>query len=150
MNTWIRNGIILTLMLAASGFAIALKPKHLNADQAPKISYAKIVPNTFGDWVADEVTNALVVNPQQEAQLNLFYSETVARTYTHRQTGKRIMLSIAYGAESTRTQSGAQARSLLSGPGFQLLGTEKAMTHRSWRHPGHARIDATRSARQNQ
>lgn len=129
MNHWLRNFILLALMLAASGLAVALKPRHLTADEAPQISYEKIIPKSFGDWIAEENTNTLVVNPQQEEQLNSLYSEIVTRTYVNRLTGRRVMLSIAYGADQTRNNQVHKPEVCYPAQGFQLLGTRKDQTH---------------------
>lgn len=129
MNHWLRNLTLLALMLAASGMAMALRPKHLTADQAPQISYEQIIPKSFGDWIAEENKNTLVVNPQQEEQLNSLYSEIVTRTYTNRLTGKKVMLSIAYGADQTRNNQVHKPEVCYPAQGFQLLRTHKDQTH---------------------
>lgn len=129
MNHWLRNFILLALMLAGSGLALALRPSHLTADQASKISYGKMIPKSFGNWVAEEYTNTLVVNPQQEELLNSLYSEIVSRTYVNQLTGRRVMLSIAYGADQTRNNQVHKPEVCYPAQGFQLLGTKKDQTH---------------------
>jgi len=129
MSLTLRNVVLMALMLATSGFAVALRPKHLTADQAPQISYEQIIPESFGDWIAEENKNTLVINPQQEEQLSTLYSEIVTRTYTNRITGRRVMLSIAYGADQTRNNQVHKPEVCYPAQGFQLLNTQKDQTH---------------------
>lgn len=85
--------------------AIVAKPTALWADVIKGPSYDSIVPQTFGDWVYQPAQQARVVNPVQEEELMKLYSETVAKTYIHKPTGRAIMLSIAYGRnQSTDVQ----------------------------------------------
>lgn len=102
---------ILKLVLCCAMFgltyaaAIVAKPTELWADVIKGPSYDSIVPEAFGDWVHIPHQQARVVNPVQEEELLKLYSETVAKTYIHKPTGRAIMLSIAYGRnQSTDVQ----------------------------------------------
>ena len=96
MNAWIRNSILLALMLAASAGAVVLRPTHKLAEHRPQPNLSEIVPRSFGDWREEELPSAQIVDPQQQEKINRIYSETVVRTYVN-SDGYRIMLSIAYG-----------------------------------------------------
>jgi EpsI family protein len=100
MNLWLKNGILLLLMLAASGLAVALRPTHMIADGKPKLELEKMVPRAFGDWHEEKQTLMQVVNPQQKELLDKIYSQLLSRTYVNAE-GYRIMLSIAYGTNQS-------------------------------------------------
>ena len=96
MNAWIRNFVLLVLMLAASAGAVVLRPTHKLAEHRPQLNLSEIVPRSFGDWREEDHPSAQIVDPQQQEKINRIYSETVVRTYVNGD-GYRIMLSIAYG-----------------------------------------------------
>ena len=54
MKIWAKNLILLVLMLAASGLALALRPTHKIAAHGPAIDLETIIPRTFGDWRAEK------------------------------------------------------------------------------------------------
>lgn len=93
------------VMLGAVGVSEWVKPnKHWSA-VIGEPHYGTLIPQAFGDWVALEHSGRVVVNPVQEENLMRLYTETLARGYVHRPTGRVIMLSIAYGKDqSTDTQ----------------------------------------------
>jgi EpsI family protein len=81
------------------------KPTKFWADVAHGPAYSDTIPNQFGDWVYLPERQGRVVNPVQEEELMKLYSETVAKTFIHKPTGRAIMLSIAYGRnQSTDVQ----------------------------------------------
>jgi EpsI family protein len=96
MNLWLRNFILLVLMLAASGLALALRPTQKIADQGPAIDLETMIPHAFGDWSEEQHNSVQMVDPQQQEMIEKIYTQTLSRTYinTH---GYRIMLAIAYG-----------------------------------------------------
>lgn len=96
----LRNLILMLLMIAASGIAVALKPTKKIADQGPKIELETMIPQSFGEWQQEIFSTAQVVDPQQQATIDKFYSQTLSRTYMNAQ-GYRIMLSLAYGGDQT-------------------------------------------------
>ncbi len=96
MNIWIRNFILLMLMLAASGLALALRPTYKIAEQEPAIDLEVIIPRTFGEWREEQQHSAQIVDPQQQEMIDKIYTQTVSRTYVNSH-GYRIMLAIAYG-----------------------------------------------------
>jgi len=100
MNIWLRNIILLVLMLAASGLALALRPSLKIADQGPKVDLEAMIPRAFGDWRELKQSSAQIVDPQQQESINEIYSQTLSRTYIN-DAGYRIMLSLAYGGEQS-------------------------------------------------
>lgn len=95
----------LSVMLGSVSLAEMLKPTKHWASHLGEPHYADIVPNAFGDWEVLPDINHMIVDPVQEANLARLYTETLARTYRHKPTGRLVMLSIAYGRDqSTDTQ----------------------------------------------
>lgn len=93
------------LMWGAVLMAEWAKPKKHWSDHLGNPRYEQVVPKQFGDWQLLEHAGGAVLNPVQEQRLMELYSETLARTYVHRPTGRAVMLSIAYGKDqSTDTQ----------------------------------------------
>jgi EpsI family protein len=100
MKPNVRNIILMVLMLAASGMAVALKPTKKIADQGPKIELEALIPKSFGEWRQELANSVQVVDPQQQATINRIYNQTLSRTYVSTQ-GYRIMLSLAYGGDQS-------------------------------------------------
>ena len=101
MTLFIKNAVLLALMLLSAGLAIALRPTIILADELPPINLKTMVPTAFGNWQEQLNVSAQIVDPQQKQMLEKIYSETLTRTYVNNE-GYRIMLSIAYG----KNQSG--------------------------------------------
>lgn len=95
MKFGLRNFILLALMLAASGLAVALRPTHKLADQRPPIQLETLVPHTFGEWREEPQSSAQIIDPQQQEFIKVIYQQTLSRTYVSA-NGERIMLSLAY------------------------------------------------------
>lgn len=83
-------------MFATASLALALKPHARLEDTEAKINLETLIPRHFGDWKVDETIANLLVNPELEKVIEKTYSQTLTRTYVNN-TGKRIMLSVAYG-----------------------------------------------------
>ena len=83
MNLWLRNFILLALMVAASGLAFALRPTHKIADQGPKIDLEAMIPRSFGEWHEEKQASAQIVDPQQKELLDKIYSQLLTRTYVN-------------------------------------------------------------------
>ena len=96
MNSMRRNVLMMVLMFAASGLAMAFHPTHRIADDGPKINLESMIPKEFGNWKLDETMVPISVSPEVQQHLNILYDQTLSRTYVNEQ-GKMIMLSIAYG-----------------------------------------------------
>lgn len=96
MKLWVRNIVLLILMLAASGLALALRPTQKIADHGPAMNLDAVIPRTFGEWREEQRQSAPIVDPQQQEMINKIYTQTLSRTYVNAD-GYRIMLSMAYG-----------------------------------------------------
>lgn len=93
--------ICIAALVGAHVTAVVAKPNEYWADVIQGPTYESIVPEQFGDWVHVPDQNKGVVNPVQEEELMKLYSETVAKLYLHKPTGRALMLSIAYGRDQS-------------------------------------------------
>lgn len=96
MSLWVRNLVLLVLMLIASSLALALRPTQKIADHEPAIDLETIIPRTFGDWREEQRNSVEIVDPQQKEMIETIYTQTLSRTYMNSH-GYRVMLAIAYG-----------------------------------------------------
>lgn len=123
MNRWLRNLILLALMLAASGMAAALRPTHKIAEQGPKVDLEAMIPHAFGDWREEKQSSAQIVDPRQKATIDKIYSQTLSRTYVNGD-GYRIMLSIAYGSDQSDSMQVHKPEVCYPAQGFALQNKE--------------------------
>ncbi len=98
MKPIIKNFVLVTLMVAASGLAIAMRPTQKIADMGPPVKLETMIPKAFGEWREEPQNQTLIVDPQQQETINRIYTETLSRTYINPE-GYRVMLSIAYGTD---------------------------------------------------
>ncbi len=119
MKLPLRNLILMVLMLAASGMAVALKPTKKIADQGPKIELETMIPKRFGEWRQELTTSVQVVDPQQQATIDKIYNQTLSRTYVNAQ-GYRVMLSLAYGGDQSDTMQVHKPEVCYPAQGFTL------------------------------
>jgi EpsI family protein len=124
MNIWVRNIVLLVLMLAASGLALALRPTHKIATNGPEINLETIIPRNFGDWHADTENRVAMVDPQQQELIDKIYTQTLNRTYVN-PSGYRIMLAIAYGDDQRDAMQIHYPEVCYPAQGFSLIGKEK-------------------------
>lgn len=93
--------LAVAVMLGSVAAAELLKPRKYWVDVIGEPHYDALIPLQFGDWQALPGGSNVLVNPVQEEHLMRLYSETFARTYIHKPTGRAIMLSIAYGIDQS-------------------------------------------------
>lgn len=118
MTSLLRTALITAaLMFAASATAVALRPTHKIADAGPKVDLEAMIPKQFGDWRMDDTIRPVLPAPDLQAKLDHIYNQVLARTYINN-SGKRIMLSIAYGGDQTGRLRVHRPESCYSGQGF--------------------------------
>lgn len=100
MKPVLKNFLLMALMVAASGLAVAMRPTHKIADMGPPVKLETMIPKAFGEWREEPQNQALIVDPQQKELIDRIYTQTLSRTYINRD-GYRIMLSIAYGSDQS-------------------------------------------------
>lgn len=96
MNLWLRNFVLLVLMLIASSLALALRPTEKVADSGPPINLDVMIPRVLDEWREEQQNSVQMVDPQQQETIDKIYTQTLSRTYVNSE-GYRIMLAIAYG-----------------------------------------------------
>lgn len=123
MNFPIRNIILLVLMLASAGLAVAMRPTHKIADQGPKVVLETMIPHAFGEWQEEKQSGAQIVDPQTKEMLDKIYSQTLSRTYVNG-SGYRVMLSIAYGNDQSDSMQVHKPEVCYPAQGFTLQNKE--------------------------
>lgn len=131
MKFTFRNSLLLALMLLAAGLAYALSPKTKLADSVAAINLEQLIPQQFGEWRMDATASLQVINPQQEAFLSTIYSQTLSRTYIHGPSGRRIMLSLAYGGDQSHDTQIHKPEVCYPAQGFKITSTSKALVSTS-------------------
>lgn len=112
--------LAVALMLGSVGASEWAKPTKHWSDALGHPHYDTLVPKQFGSWVALPDGSKAVVNPVQAEELMRLYTETLARSYLHKPTGRVLMLSLAYGKDqSTDTQIHAP-ESCYASQGFRV------------------------------
>lgn len=106
-------------MLAAAGLALAMTPTSKIADKGPKINLETMIPKQFGEWKLDETIVPLLADPSQTEMLNKIYNQILTRTYIN-SVGQRIMLSIAYGGDQSKTLQVHKPEVCYASQGFQV------------------------------
>lgn len=124
MTIPLRNLFLFILMLAASGFALALRPTQKIADQGVAVHLKTMIPPTFGDWREEQQNNAQIVDPQQQEMIDKIYTQTLSRTYVNSR-GYRIMLSIAYGDDQRDSMQMHYPEVCYPAQGFSLEAKEE-------------------------
>ena len=117
--------VLLVMMVVASILAAYMRPHIYMAENISKINYSSLVPNEFGDWKAESNEPAVVVNPQAQELLNSIYTETVARTFIERKSGRRIMLSLAYGKDQSHGTQIHKPEVCYPAQGFSIISMQK-------------------------
>jgi EpsI family protein len=113
----------LVVFFMAVCFAVAwwLTPKATWFEHIGSPQFEQIVPKRFGDWteVADAGGGA-IVDPEQQEAVNNLYTQVVSRVYLQKTTGRRIMLSLAYGDNQTFSKQLHRPESCYSSQGFKI------------------------------
>ena len=108
-------------MVACLAGATWMTPHKTWFEQLGRPEFDKVVPSQFGDWVESEGAAAsLIVDPQQKQALDSLYTQIVSRAYLHRPSGRRIMLSLAYGDTQTYSKQLHRPESCYSSQGFKI------------------------------
>ncbi len=122
MRADVRRASLLSLvMVVVSALAVVITPRHFLAEQHARKSLAQIVPESFGDWRVDNSIVPIPPSPDVQKVIDETYDETVARTYRN-SSGKRVMLSLAYGRNQHRGMNTHRPEICYPAQGFKLDG----------------------------
>ena len=113
----------LVVFFMASCFVCAwwLTPKNTWFAHIGKPQFEQIIPKNFGDWVAvADASGGTIIDPEQQEAVNNLYSQVVSRVYEQKLTGRRIMLSLAYGDNQTFSKQLHRPEACYSSQGFKI------------------------------
>ena len=103
MNRRFAISVVLGLAMAGtSALTGALTPKPRVLQPHEQFSLEQMIPQRFGDWRIDPSIVPLAPDPEQQSMLEKIYDQTLSRTYVNPQ-GQRVMLSIAYGGDQSKS-----------------------------------------------
>ena len=109
-------------MLLAAAAGEWMRPTLRLADQKSPIQLERQVPEAFGEWRIDRNIRPVLPDPSLQAQLDMLYSQVLARTYVNAQ-GQRVMLSIAYGSDQSNEATAVHRPEFCySSQGFRVEG----------------------------
>jgi EpsI family protein len=117
-----RVSLLVVLMFTAAILAHFLTPKITT--RAEPIDLENLIPYQFGEWYMDKQTALGIINPQLKEALVRIYTRTLSRTYVNHE-GRRIMLSLAYGADQSRDNRVHRPEVCYPAQGFSLVSAKK-------------------------
>lgn len=130
MRAW----VIAAAMVCGAVMAKVLTPQPVvSAQGVREVRLAERIPTVFGDWRVDETVIPIQPSPDVQATLDTVYSDVLARTYVNGR-GERVMLSIAYGAQQSRTLQVHKPEVCYAAQGF----TVSAISPAELRYPRHS------------
>lgn len=149
MTSKIIRGVILLIAMAGSAYAaVMLKPQLLVVDgNGSGSSLENLIPKSFGGWVAEEDRPQTIVSADLKAELDKYYNEILSRTYVNPQ-GDRIMLSLAYGADQSKSLQVHKPEICYAAQGFKVVDKEDAYTATAVGNVPVTRLYATMGGRQ--
>ncbi|CEN56253.1 exosortase-associated protein EpsI, B-type [Candidatus Methylopumilus turicensis] len=116
-----QHWLAVVFMLSCTLFAWWLTPHEKWFDHIGEPQFERIIPPSFADWTqVSDGNNTLIVNPEQQETLNDLYTQIVSRTYVQKSTGRRLMLSLAYGDNQTFSKQLHRPESCYSSQGFKI------------------------------
>lgn len=113
------------LMLAASLLAWWATPTKYWSQHTATVKYATLFPAAFGGWALAPEQASMIVNPQQQETLDAIYDEVVTKTYVDRASGRRVMVSLAYGNNQSRATQVHKPEVCYPAQGFSLVSMSK-------------------------
>lgn len=99
-----RSWYLALAMIVAASLAVYAKPRYRLIDSNTRVELAQMVPNQFGEWHLDKSVVPIQPALDVQAQLDSLYDQTFAATFFNSK-GDRVMLSLAYGKEQTKSSS---------------------------------------------
>ena len=115
-----RHIVVCCAMLIAAGLSLAMTPTKKVADLSEKFNLATMVPESFADWRIDPTVIPIEPSPDLKAVIEKLYQQTVSRTYTN-SNGDRVMLSIAYGGDQSRSMQVHKPEVCYTAQGFLIV-----------------------------
>jgi EpsI family protein len=116
-----QHWLVVSFLVACLAAASLITPhlswfEHIGSPQ-----FEQIAPKQFADWeMVSDADNGTVVDPEQQEAVNNLYTQVVSRVYLHKTTGRRIMLSLAYGDNQTFSKQLHRPEACYSSQGFKI------------------------------
>lgn len=107
-------------MLVAAGLSIAMTPTKKVADSAEKFDLESVVPKSFAGWQVDASVIPIEPSPDLKAVIEKLYQQTLSRSYVN-SNGERVMLSIAYGGDQSRSMAVHKPEVCYTAQGFLIV-----------------------------
>ncbi len=120
------NLFLMVLMIFSWLSATELRPTHKIVNDSGPLDIKQLAPEKIEDWTAIDQNVAAFVNPQQAANINRIYSQTLSRTYIN-SSGDYLMLSIAYGEDQSDQNQLHLPDVCYPAQGFQIKESEKGI-----------------------
>ena len=112
------------LMLGGAALAVAMKPTRVISDQPGGVNLETLVPQQFGTWRVDSDRAPIALPLELEEKQKEVYDQMLVRSYIDQQGG-RIMLTIAYGGNQSRSLQVHRPEVCYAALGFALLDLRK-------------------------
>lgn len=117
----IHHWLVVFFMATCFAFAWWLTPHATWFGHIGSPQFEKITPKQFGGWVEiTEAAGSTIINPEQQYAINNLYTQTVSRIYEQRASGRRIMLSLAYGDNQSFSKQLHRPEACYSSQGFKI------------------------------
>jgi EpsI family protein len=121
MNRRLAASLVLGLAMAGtSALTGALTPKEKLASGQRDFDLETMIPARFSGWTIDTSLVPLKPDPDRQAMIERLYDQTLSRTYVN-DRGERVMLSIAYGGDQSKTLQLHLPEVCYVAQGFQML-----------------------------
>jgi EpsI family protein len=88
----------------------------------PDFKLETMIPASFAGWTIDASIVPLKPDPERQAMIEKLYDQTLSRTYVNPR-GERVMLSIAYGGDQSKTLQLHLPEVCYVAQGFQMMKT---------------------------
>ncbi|MDP2006730.1 MAG: EpsI family protein [Rubrivivax sp.] len=119
---------LLALLLMAAAFAAGQfwKPTRHLSDMQAAVDLETMFPKAFGDWAVDTRQPVQLVSPDTQALLDKLYNQMLTRTYVHAPSGRRIMLSVAYGGDQSDGTRAHRPEICYPAQGFEVVASHES------------------------
>jgi len=125
-RTFVASVVLGAAMAGASALTGALAPARKTAAVQAPFDLETMIPRRFGHWRVDGTVAPVAPDATQQALIATLYDQTLARTYADAD-GRRVMLSIAYGADQSKQLQLHLPDVCYAAQGFDLVRDRKAL-----------------------
>jgi EpsI family protein len=115
-----KHVVVCCAMLIAAGLSVAMTPTKKVADIGSKFDLGAMVPKSFADWQVDPSIVPIEPSPDLKAVIDKIYQQTLSRSYVN-SNGDRVMLSIAYGGDQSRSMAVHKPEVCYTAQGFLIV-----------------------------